>query len=332
MSERTTVIRLEQVRDAANEGTRIGAFPAATPSAGALFDAHHETMARELGRHRKRGVMLFVAGAEGLRGQAWCAITDELRTLALGRHSSCTLTLSTDRALSLRQLLVVVGRETDPWAGRVVDLSTPRGFSDDAGRLHRSLAFDRVAVLGVPSRWLFFFETGGPLPWNPRAPSPWSTLAPRVVSDVADDERLRAARFYEVQRAQGEVSRVTSFGGPISFASDDLVARGERPAGSLLIRGEGARARLSIGPAALTRGVLLGRDGRCGALGFPMPADVSRVHALVLALDGDVVIADAGSTNGTWDGPREVRVSPMRSGHPFLLGQGAIFVEWVPAN
>jgi hypothetical protein len=210
---------------------------------------------------------------------------------------------------------------------RAIDLSTQRGFSDEHGRLHRSVSFDRAAVLGVPGHWLFCFETGRPLPWNEKSLMPFDTLEPRVFRSASGEERLR------VRRPQPEeASSVTSFAGPVSFSSRELVAPGETPLGALVVRGEGGAVRLPVGPRALERGVLVGRDPRCSELGFGLPATVSRVHALVIGLEGEVFIADTGSSNGVWESEREMCIAPMDSSPVFLLGGHGAAVQWQPAH
>jgi hypothetical protein len=332
--ERTTVISHEDVKWGIrreyrnNEGTRVGARPGALHGDPvAAFNAHHAEFARVLARYKTPGLAMFVVGPNGRRGYSWSATTDELRTVSLGRHSFCNFALDENTCMSLRQVLVLVGRQSDPWRARVVDLSTQWGFSDDRGGLHRHVAIDRLAVLGLPGYWLFFFETGTPLPWSVKAASPWDTLVARSYQAASGAERVRVHR-----PMPEEVSRVTSYGAPISFSSRELVRDGEEPLGALVVRGADGVARLPLGAAALERGVLVGRDPRCGTLGFRMPSTVSRVHALVMAIDGDVFIADTGSTNGLWEGDRRVRLAGMETGRVFELGKDAVAVQWSPAN
>lgn len=330
MSDRTTVVRLTDLQprrlDGRNEGTRVGAPHQDAPTPGGLFDAYAPDLERELERFKQRGVALFVLGSRGIVGHSWSATTDEFRTVCVGRHTECSFSLQDSSFVSLRHLLLVVGRAEDPWRARVVDLSTQWGFADEEGHTHRSVAFDRVAVLGVPGHWLFCFETGGPLPWSAKSFMPFDTLVPRAYQSASGAERPRVRR----PRAD-EVSRVTSFAGPVSFFSRELVAPGESPLGALVVRGPDGVMRLPMGPRALERGVLVGRDPRCASLGFHLPMDVSRVHALVLALDGDVYLADTGSSNGVWSGGREVRIAKMDSSGVFQLGQD-VAVQWAPAH
>jgi len=51
------------------------------------------------------------------------------------------------------------------------------------------------------------------------------------------------------------------------------------------------------------------------------------VHALLLERDGTLFLADAGSTNGTWCGKREVRCTAVTPRVVYGLGQIA-GVSW----
>jgi len=334
--ERTTIIQHTQAEwgrllgEAGNQGTKFGAWPRElNEDPAAAFNRHHLEMLALLQQHGRPGVMLFVVSPRGLVGHAWAATTDRLRTVSIGRHSSCQFPLGASEFVSLRQVLVLVGRAGDPWRARVIDLSTEWGFSDETGFRHRHVAFDRVAVLGVPGFWLFFLVTGTGLRWNPAEASPWDTLVPREYRLESSVERARPRL---PRREERERSLVTSFRAPLGFWSRELVQAGESSDGALVIRTAQSVGRFAVGPDALERGVLLGRDPRCGSLGFRLPGTVSRVHGLVLGVGGEVFLADAGSTNGIWSGRAPVRIARMDSGQVFRLGPDAVEVEWLPAN
>jgi hypothetical protein len=332
--ERTTIIRqadVERARHrllASNDGTRFGAMPRALHGDPAeAFNANQAELARTLAQLSAPGLAMFVVSPQGLVGHSWSARTDVLRSVSIGRHSFCQFALDASEFVSLRQVLVLVGRTSDPWRARVIDLSTQWGFTDDEGRIHRHVAFERVGVLGLPGFWLYFVETGKPLPWNGKAASPWDTLVARTYQAASGAERARVRR-----PMVAEVSRVTSYGAPLSFTSRELLRPDEEAAGVLLVQAEEGVARLPVGAAALERGVLLGRDDRCGALGFRLSSQVSRVHALVLGIDGEVFIADTGSTNGLWEGSRRQRLARMETGRSFGLGRDDAVVQWSPAH
>lgn len=79
---------------------------------------------------------------------------------------------------------------------------------------------------------------------------------------------------------------------------------------------------------ALEAGIVLGRYDRCVGCGTEAHDNVSRVHSVLIAIDGSVFIADAGSTNGTWLGEREVKCAPVAQGSSFTIGN--LKVSWIP--
>ena len=103
----------------------------------------------------------------------------------------------------------------------------------------------------------------------------------------------------------------------------------ERVAGRLHFTSDAATASLSVGFLALERGIVLGRYERCsGALALMGP-DTSRVHAVLMLVDGEVRLIDAGSSNGTFRGATRVKSEPMHPGQPYTLGR--MQVRWAPA-
>ena len=56
---------------------------------------------------------------------------------------------------------------------------------------------------------------------------------------------------------------------------------------------------------------------------------VSRVHALLLRRDGELILADVGSTNGIWKGDTELRCTVVEPGVEYGLGMKAS-IAWEP--
>ena len=79
---------------------------------------------------------------------------------------------------------------------------------------------------------------------------------------------------------------------------------------------------------------LLGRYDRCEAGGTPVLEDemISRVHALVVEVDGRPLIVDLGSVNGLWSGDTRVRVHELRRGEEIGLGRNSVRVRWEPVS
>jgi hypothetical protein len=122
---------------------------------------------------------------------------------------------------------------------------------------------------------------------------------------------------------------VSTFAGPVfpSLDADDSdPARGE-----LRVDSASGGAAVRIGARAARRGVLLGRYGRCDTAGLPVliESSLSRVHLLVLELDGALYAIDTASRNGSWCGGERVRATRILPGLRITLA-GAATVEWRP--
>lgn len=73
----------------------------------------------------------------------------------------------------------------------------------------------------------------------------------------------------------------------------------------------------------------MGRAERC-EVSVPVMT-VSRVHAVLLSLDDELLVIDAGSTNGTWRLDQEVRIARLRDGDVLALGE-EVTVAWRDAH
>ncbi len=122
---------------------------------------------------------------------------------------------------------------------------------------------------------------------------------------------------------------VNSFAGPV-FPS--LEPDASDPArGELRVVSPSGSVALGLGAEAARRGVLLGRYERCDTAGLPVLVDhgLSRVHLLVLEIDGALYGIDTASTNGSWSGQERAGCLPLRAGAPVSLA-GKATVEWRP--
>jgi len=118
--------------------------------------------------------------------------------------------------------------------------------------------------------------------------------------------------------------------GPTEPGPAPLLSPGERAVGQLVLKHEGREERLHVGTEALERGVILGRYARCVGGVSSMSESVSRVHAVLIAVDGEVHLLDAGSTNGVFIGEKEVKCAPAERGVTYSLGD--MTAQWEPAR
>ncbi|MFZ5444159.1 MAG: FHA domain-containing protein [Myxococcota bacterium] len=207
-------------------------------------------------------------------------------------HDGVDLALPLDDALSLRHVLFVVRRGPRGVRFTVLGLSATDGLTLEGGPPVRRVDAEGMVILTLSAFTLFCVPTGEPLPWLADAPRPWSSLLPRVTLQVVPSAAVPS-------RSRGT--------------------------GVLRVTGRCERQERRVDAAALERGVLIGRDPRCDVV--IANQTVSRVHAALLLIDGDAVLADAGSTNGLWRAGVEVGVAALRERAELELGE-QISLRW----
>lgn len=234
------------------------------------------------------GAFVFVTTASGqLAGRLWLAATATPRTATLGRHERVDLPLAPDAALSLRHLLFITRLVSGRVRCTVVDLESRAGVHTEAGA-QRVLDADRAAVFRASGLWLFCIPTG---------PSTVLPAEPQVA-------------WQGLQR-DGHSAQPSLV--------DRFLAGQLRPAGTLDVSTGGEVSRLPLDESTLERGLLIGREARCHLV--VAHTEVSRVHAVLLLIDGAPHLVDAGSSNGLWTPAGErVRCVKLERGATLLIG------------
>lgn len=254
----------------------------------ALFAESAEAMACAHASEPRRGMFLFAAHARhGLLGRMWLEATPEPRAAVLGRHDAIDFALPLDDSLSLRHVLFVVRAVEGAVHFWALDLESSNGMQLDGEEPARLLFAHGPTLLQMGAFTLFCLPSGEPLPWTPGTPG-WPWTGHRA-------RRPRSATTPPL--AVGEVE----------------------------LKSEDEQSITPIQLCHLERGVLVGRDDRCtltSSLG-----SVSRVHAVLLELDGEPWLVDTGSTNGTWVNGREIALSPLTDGAEFDLGS-ELHLRW----
>ncbi len=219
-----------------------------------------------------------------------------LAEIAIGRHCSSPLCLTSDEGLSLRQALMIVGRTHDGCRLiRLLDLRSMLGMYDFEGTPHLSVLTDGALRMRLANSVLFALPAeelrrGGGLAsyddirWP--APRRWIPLSP-------PEKRVTG-----ISRSMRSTTMVSLRGGRIG-RPPKKEEQGPR-AGRLLYEGPGGGARIEVGAVSLRTGVMVGRYPRCelSEKNAPMSGYISRVHALLLAVEERPRIFDVGSTNG----------------------------------
>lgn len=330
----TRYVRLNPIADrtrADNGGTRCertGELRAVLVSHRMLFNRHQRRLSQIVREYRRPGVAVFaIHRVEGMAGHLWLEASEALRAGVIGRHSCVDLFLEGDEGLSLRHLLVLVRQVAGSLWLRVVDLATPAGFQAEEGGVLRAVEANGVLVLAAASFSFFVVPTGGGAVWDRDAEDPWSTL-PRRVCEASPREVPPRAPRRKVHAGEG--TSVSFLEGLEEPGPLPALLPGERVEGHLWLADGHGEVLLPVGARPLERGLILGRYSRCNGATATMTNEVSRVHAVVMAIDGQLHLMDAGSTNGIFLDDEQVKCAPITPGATYSLA--TLDVRWEPAR
>jgi hypothetical protein len=252
---------------------------------------------------------------------------------------------------------------------RIVDLRTSTAFQDEFGQQFEALLAEGPLFVRCGNYALFCLPTGDPTGWPPKAEDGWECIPERVYiqGEAAEPDRWQRQRpspgvkpaghsdaakgdddgdkdhnqaGHSESEAGGQPAEqdrrsaktlVRSVAGPVRAR---LLKAGEEPLGTLRISAEVGVQSLVIGRRAAQQGVLLGRYERCDIDGVNVLTHrrISRVHLLVIEIEGRLYAVDTASTHGTWLGKesREVRITRMEAGTQLVLGQDFATLRWSP--
>lgn len=259
--------------------------------------------------------------------------------VVLGRHPACDGIFSGDEQISLRHLLVLPWREGPTSGVRVVDLRARLPMFFDDGRPHRSLRTHGPFTVRVGSFLVGAFS----LETRPPTSAPVTVVEEGGPSEPAGAPGAAARRTRLAGSEEGPyrrpVTRIESLAAPrtlVEMSELRAMAAATEVTTVLVAENErGARAELRLTNADLASGVLLGRAERCNDLGLRAvfeaePIEVSRIHGVLLADAGEVVLYDCGSTNGTYVGKERARSVVMRPGVRAGLSRNGVTIELHP--
>jgi hypothetical protein len=253
---------------------------------------------------------------------------------------------------------------------RVIDLRTRTAFCDEGGRRLEAVTAEGPMFLQVGGYALYFLVTGDEGAWPEDATSAWQCIPERVYLEeaIAEPDRWRRRRRgmpIPVTASNPALASPGAGGFGADFAAGTGVgdvlppapppvrdsitlvrtqtgparARVDGPApddgpaiGTLRLSAGGKSQAMALGHDAASSGVLLGRYERCDTHGATVFAHhgISRVHLLVVEVEGALYAVDTGSTNGTFQGSDEVRIVPLVGGTELVFGDGLARMEWMP--
>ena len=191
--------------------------------------------------------------------------------LTVGRHDRCDLFLAGHPELALRELVLLLdpvrsfARDASTLRYRVLDLRTQHGFTDEHGRRLRGLCAEGPAILRCAGYVLYVLPLGDPTDWPSDALDAWSILPERVY--------LREAG----PRDTGMMLALRDVAGVIEMAGGVL----------------------AVGSDTLRDGLLLGRYLRFDGTSYiDDDIQLSRVHLLLVEVDGTLLAIDTASIHG----------------------------------
>jgi hypothetical protein len=218
----------------------------------------------------------------------------KVEPVVVGRHERCGVIVRADVAVSLRHALLVLGADGAglPLA-RVLDLRSPTGTTDARGMAHYSLAANGPLCLRIGESALFVIPIDG-RPVGDFATVAWAESLPWIPDEPAEQRLSEVSGVARAPSAVSAIVRGTGIGRPA------VRRMGGKRAGLLKLEMGGNAFEFPVDLPALRAGVLVGRYDRCDLSEqvVRMPETVSRVHALLIALDERAHIFDVGSTNG----------------------------------
>ncbi|WP_236605845.1 FHA domain-containing protein [Sandaracinus amylolyticus] len=255
--------------------------------------------------------------------------------LIVGRHSACDVVLAGDAELSLRHLLIVPAHVEGGAGLRLVDLqgSMPMHLDDDSAQ--RSLLAQGPFAVRLGRYVIGGFPIGAGQP-SPPHDLPRSERVDASSIDAASQDVSASVSHGHGPYREAAVGRsrtvITALPRPITMVEEIASASAAPDAVGLLgAARDGERARITVGRRALGAGVLVGRADKCDAgLKALLTIRVSRVHAVVIEIDGRVMLYDCASTNGTMVAGRRVRSVELDGDAPVvqLAGSDGVELRW----
>lgn len=308
-----------------------------------LFIEHHASFLRAFDAALEPGIVL--AAVQSTSGRVACmslqARTERANAAIIGRHTRADLRLRGDDSVPLRHIAAVTFPH-DPagqTAPRVLlaDLHTSQGFEDETGALRLAVLTEGPCLLrsGDHAVYCLPARLARGLPTDPERA--WEALPERVHLErtrgirPADTGMRTAAAPVRSGPGQGTVSRVMPVQPPVMLDPERLLERDEAPLGELAIHTRtGTHRTLQVGRQALRRGVLVGRYERCvtPVLRSIELDSISRVHLLLIELDGRHHAIDTASRNGVFADGEPVRVIALEHGTRLDLAAEAAILHW----
>jgi hypothetical protein len=295
------------------------------PSCEEAFVSHYqEIRERCAALSGQDGLAIVAIDAEGVAASAFLPRRPNgVEVAVVGRHHMADLWLGA-ASVALRHLLILTraGHAAERTRYRVLDLRTDAGMTDERGQALRSFEADGPVFFQVDRTTFLTLPTAVRFEWPDDPLEAWNAfpartydgapfLHQRMASSDDDDDPTNV----EIESGVVHVTRALTTGAPV---------------GSVEIQNGQGRLSLLVDRAALRAGVLIGRYDRCDSGGVNLLAldRCSRVHALLLEVNGAVHVIDTASTHGVFVQGRAVRVHRINAGEEVVLGHHLAWLRW----
>ena len=330
-------LRDEDLReDALNDATRVVSLADLRPSCEEAFISHYDEI-----RHR----CAKLAGTDGLAivaiDEAGVAVSaflprrrEALEVAVVGRHRMADVWLRSP-SVALRHLLILTraGHESEPTRYRVLDLRTETGMMDERGQALRSFEADGPVFFQIENTSFLALPTATPFAWPDDPLAAWNAFPSRAYDGEPFQHRRRNGLRERLARDDDDDQKTSVGIGQSVVDAGRALAKGA-PVGSIELETWRGRLTLPVDEAALRAGVLFGRYERCDVGGVDVleVRGISRVHVMLLEVDGELHVIDTASTMGVTVGGMAVRSHPVTSASEILLSKGLAYIRWNPVH
>jgi hypothetical protein len=322
--------------DALNEATRVVRLADLRPSCEEAFISHYDEIRRRCAPLAGQDGLAIVAIDEaGVAASAFLPRRREaLEVAVVGRHRMADVWLRSP-SVALRHLLILTraGHGSAPTRYRVLDLRTETGLMDERGQALRSFEADGPVFFQIESTSFLALPTATPFAWPDDPLAAWNAFPSRMYDGEPFHHRRRNG-LRERKVWDDDDDAKTSVGiGPGVVDASRALAKGTT-VGTIELQTERGRLSLSVDDAALRAGILFGRYERCDVGGVEVleVRGISRVHVMLLQVDGELHVIDTASTMGVTVGKMAVRSHPVTSGTEIILSQGLASIRWNPVH
>ena len=329
MTLREISVRDEVLRDwSENEDTGVVRLEGHRPSCEEAFLSHYqEIRERCAALSGQDGLAIVAIDEEGVAASAFLPRRPSgMEVAVVGRHRMADLWLGA-ASFALRHLLILTrpGNAAERTRYRVLDLRTEAGMIDERGQALRSFDADGPVFFQVDRTSFLTLPTAVPFAWPDDPLAAWNAIPARTYDGTPFHHR-RSDRMTD--NFDDDVRTNVGIGSGVVHVTRALTTGS--PVGSVEIENGRGRLSLHVDRAALRAGVLLGRYDRCDSGGLNLLAleRCSRVHALLIEVNGAVHIIDTASTHGVFVQGRAVRVHRIGAGEEVVLGHHLASLRW----